>query len=123
MAAHGHARATKDLDVWVEPTADNAARVMAALANFGAPLAGLVERDLATPHYGFMMGAPPRRVDVLTAVDGLDFAESWQRRVVFAVADGQTAPFLSLEDLIANKQAAGRRQELADVAALLRRDR
>jgi hypothetical protein len=120
VAVHGHVRATKDLDIWVEPDAGNARKVLAALAEFGAPIADLIERDLATPHYGFMMGSPPRRIDVSTTVDGLEFAPAWARRVEIAVADGQLAPFLSLVDLVANKRAAGRPQDLADVAALTR---
>jgi hypothetical protein len=120
VAAHGHVRATKDLDLWVEPSETNARLVLAALSDFGAPVGDLVVRDLATPHYGFMMGRPPRRIDVLTSIDGVDFDEAWSRRVCFAVAASQDAPFLSLHDLLANKRAAGRPQDLADLAALAR---
>lgn len=122
VAAHGHVRATKDLDIWVDPTDANAQRVLGALVEFGAPLADLTASDLAHPHYGFMMGTPPRRIDVLTSVDGLEFADAWARQIAFAVAEGQVAPFLSRTDLVANKRAAGRPQDLADVAALAKAD-
>ncbi len=68
------------------------------------------------------MGTPPRRIDVLTSVDGLEFADAWARQIAFAVAEGQVAPFLSRTDLVANKRAAGRPQDLADVAALAKAD-
>jgi hypothetical protein len=76
VAVHGHPRATKDLDLWVEPTVQNAERVVAALQAFGAPLGGMTATGFATPGLGFMMGVPPRRIDA-----GLSFAEAWQRRV------------------------------------------
>jgi hypothetical protein len=121
VAAHGHVRATKDLDIWVEPALANASKVILALADFGAPLGGLGVHDLAAPARGFMMGLPPRRIDVLTSVDGLEFDAAWANRVEFPVAVGQVAPFLSRPDLIVNKRAAARPQDLADVAALLER--
>ena len=96
VAAHGHVRATKDLDVWVEPS----------------------ERDLASPHYGFMMGAPPRRIDILTTISGVAFEDAWQGRLVRAVADGVEAPFIGIDDLLANNAASARPQDLADIEAL-----
>jgi hypothetical protein len=118
VAAHGHVRATKDLDIWVEATPDNANRVIEALVAFGAPLQDLQATDLARPHYGFMMGLPPRRVDVLTSIDGIDFADAWPRRIHVQVGTGVVAPFLGLDDLLTNKRASGRPQDAADVAAL-----
>jgi hypothetical protein len=70
---HGHPRATKDLDIWVEPSTENAPRVMAALHAFVAPIGDLTVEDLATPGIGFMMGRPPSRIDILTDIAGLDF--------------------------------------------------
>ncbi len=119
VGAHGHPRATKDLDIWVEPTADNAARVYDALCNFGAALSDLQPTDLATPHYGFMMGLPPRRIDVLTTISGVDFAPAWSRRALLPVGRDLITPFIGLDDLIANKRAAGRLQDLADLAAVV----
>src|SRR5690606_19854940 len=81
VGVHGRPRATKDLDVWVEASPENAARVMDALRRFGAPLSELSEQDLATPGTGFMMGVPPRRIDVLTQISGVEFSEAWPRRV------------------------------------------
>ena len=64
VGVHGRPRATQDLDVWIEASPDNAARVLRALRQFGAPLADLTEEDFATPGTGFKMGLPPRRIDI-----------------------------------------------------------
>ena len=81
LAAHGHVRATKDLDVWVRPAADNAARAYSALAAFGAPLGELEEADLAVPGTIFQIGIAPVRIDILTRIDGVEFGEAWRDRV------------------------------------------
>ena len=114
LAAHGHVRATKDLDVWVRPEAENAKRVFRALKEFGAPLRDLTEADLANPGTVFQIGLPPLRIDLLTAVDGIGFDEAWPARLMTRFAD-QPAPVLSREHLIRNKRASGRAQDLADV--------
>jgi len=73
LAAHGHIRATQDLDIWVRPTQDNAKRVIEALRAFGAPLHDLTAKDLATPGLISRSGC----IDVLTAIDGVQFDEAW----------------------------------------------
>lgn len=114
LAAHGHVRATKDLDVWVRPERANAARVLDALAAFGAPLFDLTVDDLVTPGVVFQIGVAPLRVDVLTAVDGVAFDEAWADRVQ-TTFDDQPVAVLSRAKLIANKRASGRTQDLADI--------
>jgi hypothetical protein len=120
LAAHGHPRATGDLDVWVRPSAGNAARVWKALARFGAPLRELRPADLEAPGLVFQIGVVPCRVDVLTSVDGVEFAAAWPRRLRAQLGEVEVA-VLGRDDLIANKRAVGRPQDLADVAALERR--
>jgi hypothetical protein len=122
LAAHGHVRATKDLDVWIRPDTENAKRVLRALKVFGAPLHDLTEADLTTPGLIFQIGLPPVRIDVLTAIDGVDFAEAWPARVLTKFAD-QPVAVLSKEHLIKNKRAAGRTQDLADIERLEARGR
>ncbi len=117
LAAHGYPRATGDLDVWVNPTAENAARVWRALVAFGAPLHQLSQDELARPGLVFQMGLPPARIDLLTAIDGVEFADAWPRRLE-AVVSGQRVPLIGADDLIRNKRAAGRPKDLADVAEL-----
>ena len=122
LAAHGHVRATEDLDVWVRPEGENAKRVLDALRAFGAPLHDLTEKDLTTPGVVFQIGVAPLRIDVLTAIDGVDFAEAWPSRLVAKFAD-QTIAVLSKEHLIKNKRAVGRTQDLADVERLLGKEK
>src|SRR5580704_71884 len=75
VGVHGRPRATKDLDVWVEPSAENAPKVIAALVEFGAPLMGLTASDLETPGVGLLIGREPLRIDVLTKISGPAFAD------------------------------------------------
>lgn len=119
MAAHGVARATGDIDVFVRATPDNADRVVSALRDFGAPIGihGISETDFARPGWVYQMGIPPRRIDVLTSISGVGFEEAWQGRTTLEV-DGLTLPFLGLEQLRANKVASGRPKDLADIALL-----
>jgi hypothetical protein len=119
LAAHGHVRATKDLDVWVRPDAANASRVFAALAEFGASLHDLTESDLTAAGTIFQVGVAPIRIDVITSIDGVVFEDAWAARIHAPFAD-QVVPILSREDLIRNKRAAGREQDLLDVKWLER---
>src|SRR5438128_4264223 len=80
LALHGRPRATGDLDVWVEATPDNARRVLRALAEFGAPLNDVSEADLATPGVVYQIGVQPGRIDILTDLTGITFAEAWLDR-------------------------------------------
>lgn len=119
---HARPRFTKDLDVWVEPTAANSERVFAALAKFGAPLTahGVAAKDFATPGSFYQLGLPPNRIDILTTVDGLSFAPCWERRVA-AQFGNEPVFYLSREDLLVNKRTVGRPQDLEDIKALERR--
>jgi hypothetical protein len=119
LAAHGLVRATKDLDVWVRPDPANAERVIAALAAFGAPLHDLTIDDLARPGLIFQIGVEPLRVDVITAIDGVEFEEAWLDRLGVRFED-QPVSVLSRRHLIANKRAAGRDQDLVDARWLER---
>ena len=119
LAAHGHVRATKDLDIWTEPSEHNAKLVFQALAGFGAPLKGVSVEDFMDPLIVFQMGVAPIRIDIVAAIDGVDFNEAWARRMDIEVG-GETVHVLSREDVITNKLSTGRLQDLADVDALQR---
>jgi hypothetical protein len=110
-------RYTKDLDVWVEPTEENARRVHAALMAFGAPMADLTVDDLAVPGTIFQVGVEPNRVDVLTSIEGVEFSEAWGRRV-HSTYEGVPTAILGISDLLTNKQAVNRDQDRIDVANL-----
>ena len=119
LAVHGFVRATKDLDVWVRPDPTNASPVLTALAAFGAHLQDLTAKDLATSGTIFQIGVAPIRIDVITSVDGLVFEDACASRVHAPFAD-QVVPVLFGEDLIRNKRAAARDQDLLDVKWLER---
>ena len=123
LAAHGLVRATKDLDVWVRPERRNAERMLAALKEFGVPLHGLTEADLVAPDTIFQIGVPPLRIDILTAIGGVEFGDAWADRVQTRFG-GEPAAILSREDLIRNKRTVGRPRDRLDVKWLERhRDR
>jgi hypothetical protein len=117
LAAHGHVRATGDLDVWVRPEALNAKRVLDALRAFGAPLHDLGEEDLTRAGTVFQIGVAPMRIDVLTSIDGVAFDEAWTDRLTARFLE-LPVPVLSARHLIQNKRTVGRAQDLADVEAL-----
>jgi len=117
LAAHGRPRATGDLDLWVRPTRENAERVWAALARFGAPMGDLTKDDLASPGIVFQIGIAPHRIDILTAIDGVEFEEAWSARSRVEL-EGNGVPVISREHLIRNKRATGRAQDLVDVTWL-----
>ncbi|MBI3372786.1 MAG: hypothetical protein HY017_13655 [Betaproteobacteria bacterium] len=122
LAAHGRVRATGDLDVWVRPDPANAKRVLGALVRFGAPLQDLTEQDLSTPGIVYQIGVAPLRIDVLTAIDAIEFEEAWQARIVTRFAD-QSVSVLSAAHLIRNKRAVGRAQDIADLEWLERSEK
>ena len=110
-------RATGDLDIWVEPTVENANRLMQALSEFGAPLDAVTEADFSTPGVTLQIGVPPRRVDILTEISGVHFDEAWSEHTVEPFGTG-TAPFLGKSAIIKNKKATGRPKDLADLDRL-----
>ena len=119
MAAHGVPRATGDMDVWLEPTEDNAQAVWRALLEFGAPVEafGLSFRDFAESGNVVQLGVPPRRIDLMTTIDGVEFDAAWQSRFVSRIADCPV-PFLAREELLRNKRATGRPKDLLDIQLL-----
>lgn len=122
VGLYGRPRATKDIDLWVEASEDNARRVFAALRAFGAPLGEAAEADFARRGNGYRMGSPPFRIEVLTEITGVAFEEAWPRRESRRL-DGIACHVISRDDLLRNKRAAGRPQDQADVAALEQLDR
>jgi hypothetical protein len=117
LALHGRPRATGDLDVWVDATPENAPRVMQALAAFGAPMQGISEPDFATPGVVYQIGLPPGRIDILTTLTGITFAEAWPDRVAGAFGD-LTVSFIGRDAFIRNKKATGRARDLGDIEDL-----
>ena len=117
LAAYGHPRYTGDLDFWIGTESANAKRVLTVLDQFGFGALGIGLNDLTTPNQVLQMGFPPRRIDLLTSIDGVQFAPAFARRIC-ADVDGQTLNFISLDDFKTNKRATGRNKDLADLDAL-----
>lgn len=117
LAVHGHPRATRDIHIWIGTAGQNPVRVWRALERFGAPLEGLTQDELTRPDLVFQVGVPPHRIDLLTSLDGVEFAAAWTRRTEVEL-DGLLVPVISRVDLIATKRATGRPQDLADLDAL-----
>jgi len=119
LAAHGVVRSTGDLDIFVRPTEDNAARVYAALLDFGAPLEahGVRRADFANPGTVYQLGLPPRRIDVLTLISGVSFDEARIQSKLVEV-DGVEFRVPGRAALLANKRASGRPTDLEDVLRL-----
>lgn len=117
MAAHHLPRATKDLDLWVRPSTENGGRVLRALDAFGAPRHGLTAADLEAEGTIYQVGVPPNRIDVITTVDGVEFADAWGDRCDVEI-DGLTVPVIGRRALIANKRTVARPQDLVDADLL-----
>jgi hypothetical protein len=117
LAHHGRPRATGDLDIWVEATPDNAARVFRGLAAFGAPLHDVSVSDFSQPGVVFQIGVPPGRIDILTELTGLQFDEAWPAREPGMFGDVAT-DFIGREAFITNKRATGRTKDLGDIEGL-----
>lgn len=114
---HAEPRYTKDLDLWVSPDAENAERVYRALIKFGAPISELKPEDFTQAGYFFTMGFAPSRIDLFFDSLKLNFEDCWKRRVEAQIGETKIY-FISREDLIINKEAVGRLQDLADAEKL-----
>ena len=119
LAAHGVPRMTGDLDVWLDPTEENAGRVWSALARFGAPLGSLSlrESDFTRTEQVVQLGLPPYRIDLMTSISGVDFRDAWEGRLVGTLFDVPVA-FIGRDALLRNKRASGRPRDLEDVRSL-----
>lgn len=119
LSVHGVPRATVDLDIWIDRSPENARRVWAALAAFGAPLdaVGIEMSDLIRPDVVAQFGLPPYRIDILTGVSGVTFDEAWPERVDDRFGD-VPVHYLGRGALIRNKRASGRIKDLGDLESL-----
>jgi len=117
MGVHGYPRATGDIDIWVETSAENSERVYRSMAAFGAPLHEIDETTFATPGIVFQIGVAPRRIDIITAISGVEFDDAYQQRQIVEIED-LSIPILSLDDLIKNKRATGRDKDRLDADQL-----
>jgi len=117
LALHGRPRATGDLDVWVEATPENAARVVRALAAVGAPLTDIAEADFAREGVTYQIGVPPGRIDILTDLTGINFGEAWADRMRRPFGNVEV-DFIGRASFIRNKRATGRPKDLGDIEGM-----
>lgn len=117
VSFHGHPRYTKDIDVWVEMSEENATRIVEAIALFGLRSPDIQPPDFIKPDHIIQLGYEPRRIDILTTIPGVEFAECYPKRIS-ADMDGVNVDFIDLNNLKQNKRASGRHQDLADVEKL-----
>lgn len=110
-------RYTKDLDLWVEASADNSGKVYRALAKFGAPISELQPADFAAEGHFYQMGVEPARVDILMSISGVAFSAAWKNKVSTKI-EGVDVHIIAISDLLAAKKAAGRPEDLLDVERL-----
>ena len=117
VALHGYPRYTKDLDIWVDMTSENASKIVKALDRFGFGSLGVNESDFTVPDQMLQLGHPPRRIDLLTSLPGVEFSMCYPARTTVDV-EGVSVNFIDLENLKKNKKATGRHQDLADLENL-----
>jgi hypothetical protein len=113
VAFHGFPRFTGDVDFLIDTSPENAALVAAAVSDFGFANLGLKEGDFRGPETVVQLGRAPNRIDILTSVTAVSFAEAWQTRVETSL-NGLPVWVISKELLVRNKLATGRPQDLAD---------
>jgi predicted nucleotidyltransferase len=119
FGVHAQPRTTKDLDLFIRADSENAKAVFHALAQFGAPLEGMTPEDF-TDGTAFQLGQPPDRIDILQKIDGVSFDEAWNNRIEGSIDGEVQASVISRDDLIRNKLASGREQDLLDVKQIRR---
>ncbi|MCL2335612.1 MAG: hypothetical protein FWC57_06060 [Endomicrobia bacterium] len=117
MAVHGYPRATMDIDIWIVADMKNADAVMKSLKRFGAPVQDVKTEDFQQDNLIFQIGVAPRRIDIITSVDGLDFKKAYKRSKIVNIDDIKIR-VLSKADIIRNKSASGRTKDLADLEML-----
>jgi len=117
VAFHGHPRYTKDLDVWIRVSPENAGRIVRALHEFGFESLGLTENDFMSPDQVIQLGFPPNRIDLIAQADGIEFDACYPLRMEIDI-EGVPVNFIDLENLKRNKKASGRHQDLADLENL-----
>lgn len=117
LAFHGRPRHTGDLDIWIDPSTENASKMVSVLKDFGFSSLGLTEADFLKINYVTQLGYPPLRIDILNAISGVEFAEAYTNKVEGEV-DGLQINFININEFIQNKEATGRLKDWGDIASL-----
>ncbi len=120
MGIHGYPRATGDFDIWVEDSLKNSINLYKSLVEFGTPVTNLTPETFCKKEIIFQIGVPPRRIDIITHIDGVIFAEAYHKKTKI-VLEGLTIPFLSKKDLLKNKESTNREKDKLDAKILRKR--
>lgn len=117
LAFHGRPRHTGDLDIWIKPSKQNAAKLVIVLNDFGFSSLGLTESDFLKENYVTQLGYPPLRIDILNTISGVEFDDAYANKIEGEV-DGLDVNFINVSEFIKNKEASGRPKDLSDIASL-----
>ena len=117
LAFHGRPRHTGDLDIWIKPSEQNAAKLVDVLKDFGFASLGLTEADFLKDNYVTQLGYPPLRIDILNSISGVDFDGAYTNKIEGEV-DGLDVKFINVSEFIKNKEASGRQKDLSDIESL-----
>jgi predicted nucleotidyltransferase len=115
LALHGRPRHTGDLDIWINISDDNATRLVTVLNDFGMGQLGFQKEDFLQPGYITQIGYPPLRIDILNTIDGVSFEEARAGMQTLQLENNLSIHFIGLADFLKNKQASGRKQDIADI--------
>ena len=119
LSAHGYPRATGDIDIWVKADEANSKKIYQALSRFGAPLDQINENGFAGEGIIFQIGVAPRRIDIITQIDGVTYDEADEDKIVVEVEELKL-PIISLSKLIKNKMSTGRERDKLDAKFLIK---
>jgi len=120
LGTHGYPRATGDIDIWVKPDNINSKKLYRALARFGAPLGQIQIDEFSTEGIIFQIGVIPRRIDIITKIDGVTYEEADEDKIIVEIEDLKI-PVISLEKFIRNKMATGREKDGLDIKILTKK--
>jgi hypothetical protein len=117
VAFHGYPRYTRDIDIWVESSPENAENIMKVLEDFGFGSLDIKVDDFLVHSRVIQLGYPPHRIDLVTSLTDADFTDCYDKKVI-AKINGVTVNFIDLDSLRKNKQASNRPQDIADLEHL-----
>lgn len=117
LAFHGYPRYTQDIDFWVWMDKENATNIIKVIKEFGFSALDLRVEDFLNDENVIQLGYPPNRIDILTAIDGVDFKNAFSNKVIYS-GERIRMNFIGIDQLIQNKKASGRYQDLADLEIL-----
>ncbi len=115
VGIHSQAKMTQDIDFWIGPTVENAENLIKVFEEFGIPDINISVNDLIKPGSVIQFGNPPLRVDILTSIDGVEFEEAFRKKFTTNIENIKNINFISLNDLIKNKETSKRQKDSYDL--------